>query len=75
MEEIQSCPPGETKPILTTTQHGKLGSPGVRSVHHFLAEKYVVGLRHCSMNCYCSVLSPALLPVDGFQVGQHPLGW
>ena len=34
-EKTQSCPPGETKPILTTTQHGKLGSPGVRSVHHF----------------------------------------
>ena len=39
--------------------------------HHFLAEKYAAGLRYRSLNCYWSVLS--LLPVDGFQVSQHPL--
>ena len=40
---------------------------------NFLAEKYAAGLKYQSLNCYRLVLSSALLPVDGFQVGQHPL--
>lgn len=39
----------------------------------FLADKYTAGLKYRSLNCYRSALSSVLLPVEGFQVGQHPL--
>ena len=39
----------------------------------FLADKYTAGLKYRSLNCYQSALSSVLLPVEGFQVGQHPL--
>ena len=39
----------------------------------FLAGKYHAGLACRSLNCYRSALSSAMLPIDGFQVGQHPL--
>ena len=45
----------------------------ISNVLDFLAEKYAAGLKYCSLNWYRSALSLALLPVDGFQVGQHPL--
>ena len=38
-----------------------------------MAEKYAAGLKYRFLNCYRSALSSALLPVDGFHVGQHPL--
>ena len=38
----------------------------------FLAEKYHAGLAYRSLNRYRSALSSAMLPIDGFQVGQHP---
>ena len=34
---------------------------------------FEAGLKYRSLNCYRSALSSALIPVDGFQVGQHPL--
>ena len=40
---------------------------------NFLTEKFEVGLKYHSLNCYPSALSSALIPADGFQVGQHPL--
>jgi len=39
----------------------------------FLADKYTAGLKYRSLNCYRSALSSVLLPVEGFQVGQHLL--
>ena len=39
----------------------------------FLTEKFEAGLKYRSLNCYRSALSSAVIPVDGFQVGQHPL--
>ena len=38
----------------------------------FLAEKFEVGLKYHLLSGYNSAFSSALLPVDGFQVGQHP---
>ena len=39
----------------------------------FLAEKFQAGLKYHSLNCYRSALSSALIPIDGFHMGQHPL--
>ena len=48
-------------------------SPDIPNVLDFLTEKFQAGLKYRSLNCYRSALSSALLPIDGFQVGQHPL--
>ena len=48
-------------------------STDISNVLDFLAEKFHAGLKYRSLNCYRSALSSALLPIDGFQVGQHPL--
>ena len=48
-------------------------SSAISDVLDFLAEKYAACLKYRSLNCYRSALSSALLPVDGFQIGQHPL--
>ena len=45
----------------------------ISHVLDFLADKYSAGLKYRSLNCYRSALSSALLPVEGFPVGQHPL--
>ena len=36
-------------------------------------EKFEAGLKYRSLNCYHSAHSSALIPVHGFQAGQHPL--
>ena len=48
-------------------------SSDILNVQDFLTEKFRNGLKYRSLNCYRSALSSALIPVDGFQVGQHPL--
>ena len=48
-------------------------STDIPNVLEFLTEKFEAGLKYRSLNCYRSALSSALIPVDGFQVGQHPL--
>ena len=48
-------------------------SPNIPSVLDFITEKFQAGLKYRSLNCYRLALSSALLPIDGFQVGQHPL--
>ena len=61
--------------IEVCTTHKRCSSLLVRYIGclRFLVEKYAADLKYCSLNCYRSTLFPALLPVDGFQVGQHPL--
>lgn len=39
----------------------------------FLATQFEEGKQYWSLNCYCSVISSAHLPIDGFHVGKHPL--
>ena len=45
----------------------------VCNVLDFLAEKFDQGLKYRTLNCYRSALSSALLPIEGFQAGSHPL--
>ena len=45
----------------------------VSSILGFLADQFDQGKQYRSLNCYRSVLSSTHLPIEGFQVGQHPL--
>ena len=45
----------------------------VSDILDFLAVKFHSGLTYRSLNCYRSALSSAVLPIEGFKVGQHPL--
>ena len=45
----------------------------VTDILDILAVKFHSGLAYRSLNCYRSALSSAVLPIEGFKVGQHPL--
>ena len=45
----------------------------VSNLLDFLAERFEKGLKYRTLNCYHSALSSAVLPIDGLQVGSHPL--
>ena len=48
-------------------------SPVISEVCDFLAKLFDQGLAYRTINTYRSSLSSTLLPIEGFQVGQHPL--
>ena len=48
-------------------------SADIQSILAFLADEFEKGKQYRSLNCYRSALSSAHLPIEGFQVGQHPL--
>ena len=59
----QWCTPRGLNPI----------SAGISEILDFLAMQFQEGRMYRSLNCYRSAISSVHLPVDGFQVGQHPL--
>ena len=48
-------------------------SPSLGNILNFLAAEYSAGKCYRSLNCYRSALSSVLAPIDGFDVGRHPL--
>ena len=48
-------------------------SPSLRDILNFIASQFGEGKEYRSLNCYRSALSSVLSPIDGFDVGRHPL--
>ena len=48
-------------------------SPSLGNILNFMAAEYGSGRGYRSLNCYRSALSSVLAPIDGFDVGRHPL--
>ena len=73
------CPPGGTQPPRITRELwcGGKGinpiSPSLGNILNFMAAEYGSGRGYRSLNCYKSALSSVLAPIDGFDVGRHPL--
>lgn len=48
-------------------------SPSIGEILSFFAAQFIAGKGYNSINCYRSALSSVLPPIDGFDVGRHPL--
>ena len=48
-------------------------SPTLSDILNFLAYQFHQGKQYRSLNCYRSALSSVLAPIDGFDIGRHPL--
>ena len=48
-------------------------SPSIGEILNFFAAQFIAGKGYNSINCYRSALSSVLPPIDGFDVGRHPL--
>ena len=59
----QWCIQSSTNPI----------SPTLSDILNFLAYQFQQGKQYRSLNCYRSALSSVLAPIDGFDIGRHPL--
>ena len=59
----QWCVQSSTNPI----------SPSLSDILNFLAYQFHQGKQYRSLNCYRSALSSVLAPIEGFDIGRHPL--
>ena len=59
----QWCVQSSTNPI----------SPSLSDILNFIAYQFHQGKQYRSLNCYRSALSSVLAPIEGFDIGRHPL--
>ena len=59
----QWCIQSSTNPI----------SPSLSDILNFIADQFHQGKQYRSLNCYRSALSSVLAPIEGFDIGRHPL--
>ena len=59
----QWCIQSSTNPI----------SPSLSDILNFIAFQFHQGKQYRSLNCYRSALSSVLAPIEGFDIGRHPL--